>query len=85
MLQRSHFVSERSFRNSIFAGRTGTRLIIGRPQVRWCHGLSVASSVCEGRSESQRGANSLSIATRIRDALSALRGPVASSSQDDAC
>ena len=78
MEQRSHFVSEFSFRNSVFAGRTGTRLNIGRPQVRWSDGLSVAASVCEGRSESQRGANSLSIATRIRDALSALHEPVAS-------
>ena len=45
--------------------------------VRWSDGLSVAVSVCEGRSETQRGANSLSIATRIREALSALREPVA--------
>ena len=77
MHQRSHFVSERSFRNSVFAGRTGTRLNIGRPQVRWSDGLSVAASVCEGRAETQRGANSLSIATRIREALSVLREPVA--------
>ena len=77
MHQRSHFVSERSFRNSVFAGHTGTRLNIGRPQVRWSDGLSVAASVCESRSETQRGANSLSIATRIREALSVLREPVA--------
>jgi hypothetical protein len=79
MHQRGHFVSQRSFRNSVFAGRTGTRLNIGRPQVRWSDGLSVAASVSEGRSETQRGANSLSIAARIREALSALRQPVAPS------
>ena len=77
MNQRSQFVSEFSIRNSVFAGRTGTRLNVGHPQVRWSDGLSVAASVCEGRSESQRGANSLSIATRIREAVSALRESVA--------
>ena len=79
MHQRGNFVSQRSLRNSVFAGRTGTRLNIGRPQVRWSDGLSVAASVSEGRSETERGANSLSIATRIREALSALRQPVAPS------
>ena len=46
MHQRSQFVSELSIRNSALAGRTGTRLNIGRPRVRWSDGLSVAASVC---------------------------------------
>ena len=79
MHQRGHFVSQRSFRNSAFAGRTGTRLNIGRPQVRWSDGLSVAASVSEGRCETQRGVTFLSIAARIRGALSVLRQPVAPS------
>ena len=71
--QRSQYVSEFSIRNSVFAGRTGTRLNIGRPQVRWSDGLDVARSLCEIRSESVKGSNALSIGTRIREALSGLR------------
>jgi len=33
-------------RNSVWAGRTGTRLNIGRPQVRWKDGVSYAKSMC---------------------------------------
>ncbi len=50
MIQRSICLSEFSIRNSVFAGRTGTRLNIGRPQARWSDGLSVAISVSSSRS-----------------------------------
>ena len=63
------FVTEHGTRNSVLAGRTGTRLIIGRPQVRWCDGLGVAKHVLEGRQESLKGSNALSISVRIREAL----------------
>jgi len=66
---RSAFVTEHGTRNSVLAGRTGTRLNIGRPQVRWCDGLGVAKHVLEGRQESLKGSNALSISVRIREAL----------------
>ena len=66
---RSAFVTELGTRNSVLAGRTGTRLNIGRPQVRWCDGLCIAKHVLEGRQESQKGRNALSISVRIREAL----------------
>ena len=66
------FCSDFSTRNSIFWGRTGTRLNVGRPQVQWSDELSVAVSASSSRSESQRGGNSLSIGARIREAIAAL-------------
>ena len=52
-------------RNSVIAGRTGTRLNIGRPQVRWVNGVGIAKHVLEGRQQSIRGNNALSISVRI--------------------
>ena len=66
---RSVFVTENSTKNSVLAGRSGTRLNIGRPQVRWSDGFDVAKLVVEGRQVSLVGGNSLSISNRIRDAL----------------
>jgi len=73
MTMRSQWVSVTGTRNSVLAGRTGTRLNIGRPQVRWTDGLSVALEVVKVRQESLKGNNALSISTRIREALSELR------------
>ena len=73
MFQRSLWVSERDSRNSVLAGRTGTRLNIGRPQVRWQDGLSVAESVRKSRGVSIKGNNALSISSRIRESLNELR------------
>ena len=51
VMQRSAWVSSNARthnpRNSLWAGRTGTRLNIGRPQVRWKDGVSYAKSMCE--------------------------------------
>ena len=69
MQARTQWLGEFSIRNSIFAGRTATRLNIGRPQVRWQDGLNVAQSVLEARDLSEKGSNSLSVASRIREAL----------------
>ncbi len=66
-------VPEIDTRNYLFAGRTGTRVNIGRPQVRWSDGLEVARNVCESISKPVKGSNSLSIVSRIREALSGLR------------
>ena len=73
MTMRSAWVSETGTRNSVLAGRTGTRLNIGRPQVRWTDGLSVALEVVKVRQESLKGNNALSISSRIREALLELR------------
>ena len=69
--QRSYFVSSNgstSTRNSLLAGRTGTRADGGRPQPRWESGISLARSLLQTRDVSARGNNSLSIGSRIRQA-----------------
>ena len=73
MHARSQWIGEFSIRNSMFAGRTGTRLNIGRPQIRWQDGLKVAHSVLDSRDLSIKGSNSLSIAKRIRESLIDIR------------
>jgi len=73
MFKRALWVSQYDTRNSVLAGRTGTRLNIGRPQVRWLDGVRVATSVCESRSVSKKGGNALSISSRIRESLNELR------------
>ena len=55
---------------SLLAG--GTRLNIGRPQVRWTDGVECAKCVCDTRSVSTKGSNALSISIRIRDAIKEL-------------
>ena len=69
--QRSAFVpasGSGSTRNSIVAGRTGTRCNIGRPQPRWEAGIALARSFLAGRGHHMRGRNSLSVGSRIRSA-----------------
>ena len=78
-MQRSRFVPSNGSdqtRNSIFRGRTGTRLNIGRPQVRWADGLSVARLLLEGRQSSLDGNNALSVGSAIREAITTARNYV---------
>ena len=70
--QRSQFVASNGSaarRNSLTAGRTGTRLNIGKPQARWDAGISLARVVLGSRSDSLSGSHSLSIGSRIRNAV----------------
>ena len=69
--QRSRFVpsfgSEFS-RVSLAAGRTGTRLNIGKPASRWDASIELAKASLAGRADSQNSNHALSIGTRIRQA-----------------
>ena len=56
-------------RNSVFGGRSGTRVNNGRPQVRWADGVAVAKQVSQGRSLTLRGNNAVTIGTLIREAV----------------
>ena len=68
--QRSMFVNSQ---NSIFAGRTGSRLNIGRPQTRWTSGVENAQVALSARPSHTRGGNSLSLSTGLREALNHVR------------
>ena len=68
--QRIPFVNSR---NSVFAGRTGTRLNIGRPQTRWSHGVANAHAAINARTSHARGSNALSLSTRLREAIGFVR------------
>ena len=70
--QRSEWVGVVDNRTSVIAGRSGTRLNIGRPQVRWTDGVECAKCVCDTRSVSTKGSNALSISIRIRDTITKL-------------
>ena len=77
--RRSEWVPENSgsnSRNSILAGRTGTRLNIGRPQQRWDQGVLLAKTVLEGRTMNLNQKNALTIGTQIRNALQQIRATV---------
>ena len=50
-------------RNSLHAGRTGTRLNIGRPQTRWSEGALFAKRILEISSASRRNNNARTIGT----------------------
>ena len=71
MHQRAKWVSSNSIdcRNSCLAGRTGTRLNVGRPQPRWQEGIALAEEVLHNRNIALKGQNALTIGSRIRDAL----------------
>ena len=47
------------------AGRTGTRLNIGRPQKRWQEGVQLAKGVVDERAKALKGKATLAIASRI--------------------
>ena len=72
-IQRMNWVDSR---NSVFAGRTGTRLNIGRPQTRWGHGLANANAALNARASHAHGTNSLSLSTRLREAIGYIRNSV---------
>ena len=65
--------SRASNRNSLTAGRTGTRCNIGRPQTRWEAGIALARGYVGSRKEHVRGSNRLSVGSRIRAAAQRLR------------
>ena len=77
LFQRSAWLAQNQSsvsRVTAIAGRTGTRLNIGQPQTRWEEGLALAKTVSSTRDTSFVGNSSLSIGTRIREAMSTLRG-----------
>ena len=74
--QRSVFVG--SSRNSVVAGRSSTRLNIGRPQVRWQEGHTTSLHILEHRDQTARGNNSLSVGTIFRETVNVVRAALAS-------
>ena len=75
--QRSVFVGNGG-RNSVLAGRSSTRLNIGRPQVRWQEGHTTSVHILQHRDQTARGNNSLSVGTIFREAVSGARAALAS-------
>ena len=79
MRMRSAWVSVNSSlatggRNSLHAGRTGTRRNIGRPQVRWVDGVEIARVVSQGRSMAKKGNNAITIRPMIKEAVAQAHG-----------
>ena len=60
-------------RNSLLAGRTGTRSNGGRPQQRWDAGVCLARHFLQSRGISLKGNNALSVSSRIRNAVAAVQ------------
>ena len=60
-------------RNTLSAGRTGTRLNIGRPQTRWSDGISLAKLCIAERDTHFKGKHSLSIGNIVRNAMISAR------------
>ena len=73
MMQRSLFVGIEDFRNSVYAGCTGTRLNIGRPQQSWGPGVQRAKDCLSERDMQLSGRNVLSISNIARNAVLAAR------------
>ena len=70
--QRSQFVpawGSVSTRNSVLAGRTGTRANGGRPQQRWDAGICLAQAFLRSRRGSLANSHALSVSSRIRNAI----------------
>ena len=68
--QRSAFVAVESLsesRNTLEAGRTGTRCNIGRPQIRWQDGVNLAERVADSRTFSHCSSNALTVETIINE------------------
>ena len=74
--QRSVFVDAT---NSLIAGRTGTRLNIGRPQIRWSDGTFLASTTKHARTGALVGKNAITVASRIKEAVTFIRANLAPS------
>ena len=64
-------------RNSLRAGRTGTRLNIGRPQVRWEDGIINARAIQEADPIAAHGRSARTIGTIIHESISFLRDSLA--------
>ena len=60
-------------RNSVLAGRTGSRLNIGQPQPRWEESLALAEQFLVTRDESMRRGEPLGVGSRIVEAVRALQ------------
>ena len=58
---------------TLMAGNTGTRLNIGKPQIRWEQGVELARELDKQRKMSIRGSNVLSLHTRWQNAMSGIR------------
>ena len=77
--KRAEWISEHessSSRVTTVAGRTGTRLNIGQPQIRWEEGLALAKEVHHNTRDASlvdTCRSKISIGTRIREAVKALR------------
>ena len=72
-MQRSLYTGIDDIRNSLIAGRSGTRLNIGRPQQRWEQGVALARQYLAQRTAHTIGNNSLSIGSIVRSAIVAAR------------
>ena len=62
-----------SIRNSVLAGRTGTRNNDGKPQPRWNAGIELARAYLQSRGICQRNSNAISVSSRIREAVTYIR------------
>ena len=60
-------------RNSVLAGRTGTRTDDGKPQPRWEAGIELARAYVQSRGTCQRNKNAISVSSRIREAVSYIK------------
>ena len=86
--QRQSFVpsnplSQSASRHTLFSGRTGTRMNIGRPQVRWHDGCELATMTLNARPTSRRGNNARTIGSIIKEVLDTARQIVNRSSHQD--
>ena len=79
--QRSVWVVSRSMyeepRNFLWAGRTGTRLNIGRPQTRWDDGVAYAENLLSTTPTGTAG-HALTSSTMYRQARSIVRSAASS-------
>ena len=70
--QRSRFVPESgsaTTRNSVLAGRTGTRAHARKPQPRWDEGIRLAQAFLGSRRGALNSGHALSVSSRIRNAI----------------
>ena len=75
---RSRFVpanGSESIRNSVLAGRTGTRTNDSKPQHRWDAGIEFARAYLQSRGIALGNKNAISVSSRIREAVSFVHQP----------
>ena len=58
-----------NIQNNLFAGRTGSRNNVGKPQPRWADGISLAKDILDERDTAHESRKVISIVTRIREAI----------------